>query len=253
MSTPITILPGSLPAGFCYPTDPQDLNLAIVSRIAAFLNENFPGVYVGATAPPADQRDRVWFNTNNGRWYHFTNGDWYTESASIPGPDGRLMIWSDSEADLWSFEGGDGTNPATNTPTLFTGSMWEVDHTMDTRVPIGAGTLPSTTVLNQGDTGGAEKITLGLTNIPYHKHFVAAVDSVSGTALTAANQVAQGRSDDNYVLDGSTKDATVGLTSGTGGNPASTPAANATDPVTILPLYKVIFFAKRTIRAWEKI
>lgn len=235
MSTPITLLPGSLPAGYCI-SSAQDLNIDIVSRISAFLNDTFPGVWVGATAPTADYRDRVWFNTTNGRWYWFTTGDWFTQARTPAGPSGERMIWLDTEANLWLFDGGDGTNPSSVSPTATTGAMWMRDTTADARFPLGIGTLPSGTVIAIATPpAGDETVTLDETQIPAHTHgpggglskfwgFKAGAGAPYGSTLGT-----------DTVLES--------LTDATGGGLSHTN----------MPPWYPIILAKRTSRAWEKV
>lgn len=234
MSTPIVILKGSLPADYCYPASPEQFLLDL--PISGFLDQNFPGIFKGATAPTPSQRDRLWYNTNDGKWYSYFNGDWFRPSDSTAGPSGERMLWFDTEANLWSFQGGDGTNPSVVTPTLYTGSFWEVDHTFDARFPIGPGTLPSAAVIAQGSTGGAEDITLDVTQIPSHSHGKA--DNSSGY-WTRADPVGSGTAN---VLGGT--DTILSTQTGlTGGGLAHSNMGP----------FLGVFFAKRTIRYWTKV
>lgn len=82
--------------------------------------------------------------------------------------------------------------------------------------------IASTTL---GTAGGSQSHTLATTEIPAHQHFIAAADTVATTpALSATNYVARVRSDTgnspNYTLTGTTIEATLGLTSATGGGGA---------------------------------
>lgn len=138
-TTPVALIPGTLPyADGCYPADPQALNVAIVTRIQAFLSETFPGIYKGATAPPVDQRNRLWYNTTVGRWYEFTNGNWMRQYQFAASSD-LEMIWAGTEAELATFDGGD-----SNAVGDFSGPLWRIDHEFDGRTLIGAGTIPDT-------------------------------------------------------------------------------------------------------------
>lgn len=74
-----------------------------------------------------------------------------------------------------------------------------------------------------GGTGGLETNTLTTAQIPAHRHNVISNSSNTGLSLTASNYVAKSRStggESNYNLDGATPDATLGLTSSTGGGTA---------------------------------
>lgn len=163
MSTPITLLPGTLPAGYCYPDDPQQLNLDIVTRILAFLDQNFPGIYVGPTSapPPADQRDRVWINSDNQLAYQYLGGKWrrtYQFAAANSGLSPFLVLWTGLAADIDSFDGG---SPGAVSDT--TGPLWQIVAEFAGSVPIGVGLIPGSspaaTITAPGDT----KDSLGAT------------------------------------------------------------------------------------------
>jgi hypothetical protein len=98
------------------------------------------------------------------------------------------MIWKGTEAALWAYQGGDGTDPASVAPTDFTGAMWQVDTDFEFRFPLGIGhsnigTNPvpyapaSNTVVAQGATGGAEKIVITPVD---HTHLVGRMRGDSG-------------------------------------------------------------------------
>lgn len=191
MSTPITLLPGTLPAGYCYPDDPQQLNLDIVTRILAFLDQNFPGIYVGPTSapPPADQRDRVWINSDNQLSYQYLGGKWrrtYQFAAANSGLSPFLVLWTGLAADIDSFDGG---SPGAVSDT--TGPLWQIVAEFAGSVPIGVGLIPGSspaaTITAPGDT----KDSLGVTGeyahvltdlegaVAAHKHGIGVCDPAS--------------------------------------------------------------------------
>lgn len=110
---------------------------------------------------------------------------------ATPHPDeagGKKRIWYvGSESEVWSLDGGDGTDPTSNPPTATTGAMWEVDHLWDFRFPLAAGTSPApySTTVSPGDTLGAEKVILALDEMPSHSHnaFVASSNGTSANVL----------------------------------------------------------------------
>lgn len=110
------------------------------------LDQDFPGIYVSETEPPADYRDRVWFIPTAGKFYNYISGQWqrtYDEPALSP----RLMPWYGSDAALSAY-GRDVTDGL--------GAFWEPATQMDGRVPIGIGTIPTSSpaaaVTAVGDT-----------------------------------------------------------------------------------------------------
>jgi microcystin-dependent protein len=131
-------------------------------------------------------------------------------------------------ADIDTLDGGE-VGPITS----FTGPMWERDTDFDAMFPIGPGTLPSGTVLAEGDTGGEEKHSLTIAEMPPHDH-----------PLLVANSNTGGGSDVQRLRPDSTladSDANSGLRGG--------------DPVTLLvaphnnvPPFRVRFFLRKTAR-----
>lgn len=237
MSTPVTLTPGTL-ALDCYPSDPQTYYEQMIEVTLASLDQDFPGVVVGADEPPAEYQDRVWFRTTDLQWYFYVNGSWVRPHPT-PASGNERRIWVGLETDLQTYDGG---SPGAVGPT--TGPMWEVDHNFDARFPIGPGTLPSTTAVVVTGTGGEETHALTAAEAQTaHKHWCIGADSVSAVAVTANNRVAEGRADDNYVLDGTPVEATIGLTS----DPTSAPGATGSAHNNMPPYYGA-FFIKRTAR-----
>lgn len=253
-NAPISFTFAGLSAEYCF-TGFNRLALDIVAQMAGFV----PGAYnffnFGNDEPAVNDRNKPWLRTNaDGTFdkvYVFAGGAWVSPH-SVPASSAMRMWWTDSEANLWAYDGGDGVDPGTTTPTASTGAMWERDDDYDARVPLQAGTLPSSLVLNVGDTGGEEKHTLLTAEIPAHTHFLSAdeVDSASagtGNSIDSATQMVKRRTgggDLNYNLIQTTTAATVGLTSSVGGT--GTPAV--TTPHNTLPPYRVGMWAKRTAR-----
>lgn len=172
MSIPVSLTPGTLPYT-CWPETPQELNVDIVTRIIAVLNVEFVGLYVSATTPPVDQRDKVWFNTNDYQLYYWTPviGSWARKNPWLT-PSGIRLPWALPEADVVSFDHGQAgvVGPAS-------GPMWEVDHNWDGRTFRGAGTVPGSdpavTVTNDVN-GGAAQVALTAAQVGPHQHIVPA-------------------------------------------------------------------------------
>lgn len=121
----------------------------------------------GNTTPAAIDRDKGWFRTNaDGTpdgWYAYANGNWLMR-ALLPAP-GAIILWDGSAAGIDTLDGGE-----VGAVTTTTGPFWERVTAMDAKFPLGPGTLPGGTVVNVGDTGGAEDVTLDLDQIPSHDH-----------------------------------------------------------------------------------
>ena len=175
MSIPVVFTtPGNLAANYCWTGSQQYLN-----DIVPLLNANISGlqIIVSASAPgPADQ-DKLWARLVGGYLegiYSFLGG-WYRPNP-VPASGSARQIWTGTEADVWAYDGGDGTDPGSVTPTAVSGAMWQVDHAFDFKFPIGAGTngttydsQPATVILPTG-TGGAERVQLADKEVPFHDH-----------------------------------------------------------------------------------
>lgn len=172
------IIPAQLPTGFCF-TDPQSVLNAFAAASVARIPVGSGKQWVFSAAKPADT-SVGWFQLdtfgNPIRPYLFGAGAWLSRHSVQPG----MGIWwfnalpdtPDGDGRLPNFDGGDGTS---GNPTPVSGAMWELlraaDGTVITaRMPILAGTLPSGTVLNVGDTGGEEAHALTVPEMPPHTH-----------------------------------------------------------------------------------
>ena len=259
-STPINLLPGTLPPGYCYPPDPQDFNVAIITRAQAFLDETYPGIWVSDVAPPVSMRNRLWFNTISSRWYQFVNGDWM-RVYEWPASSSVELIWSGVEADLAAFGGGDSSAVG-----LYTGPLWEIDHEIDGRVLVGAGDVPGSdpavsiaqgAIADSAAVEGAYQIKLVPENCQ-HYHGC----GTDGGNDDPPNMISRAWSSvKNFVrrindlnTSGSTgwHDNTTAFASGTMGTtepyedsnfPDSTPHAN-------MPQFRARYIIKRTSRIW---
>lgn len=181
MSANVNFTWGNLPDGFCF------------STLEGFKNDIFnllegtvdvTGIVIGPNTPDVSDQDKVWIKTDAaGRpvGIFLFLGSWIWPNSRAPSSQERI-IWTGLEADLWAYDGGDGTDPSSSPPTLTTGAMWQKDAAFDFRIPMGAGTNPTTydgnpaTVLNQGDTTGDERVTLSDTEIA-HRHITGRFDS----------------------------------------------------------------------------
>lgn len=108
--------------------------------------------------------------------------------------------------------------------------MWQRVDEMDAKFPIGPGTLPSTTPLAIGTTGGAEKVTLEEDNIPLFE-----IDP------TYALESGANRSSVGLIVDDD-RQATPNP------NPIMEFGKDPPDEVDIMPPYRVICFIRKTAR-----
>ena len=149
---------GNLPQGFC-PTTYQ----AMLNGFTAAQSVSIPtasGITVSATKP--SDTSAIWFQIDSlGRFlrmYIYGQGSWLSSHPVAPG----LTMWwfSALPINFATFDGGDNNaiGPAS-------GGMWQQakdgNGTLITaKFLVTAGTLPSTTVLALGDSGGEENHTL---------------------------------------------------------------------------------------------
>lgn len=204
----------------------------------------------GPTVPTADNRPFPWYNTVEHRWYDWSTVYGYWIAENLPaGPNGKREIWTgpvDGTAQgLWSYDGGDGTDPAINPPQGVTGAMWMVDIALSGRFPLGVGTLPSGLAVAVTNTGGEEKHTLALTEIPSHTHPL--IGNLSDPSNREQAVVVPIPNDNPGFPD------TNAQTGATGGNPASTPTPNATDPHQNMPPFYGVYFIQRSPRIYYAI
>lgn len=239
------LVPGTLPGGldYCW-TSWQQLNVDIVSRIQANLVTEGPVVFynLGSTTPTPDNRTWPWFNTTDLRWYYYTGGFWCSPHPLTAGSKFIAMYdGTNDAAGLWILDGGDGTDP--NVPGNVgdtKGSFWIAVDAMAARVPLGAGTLPSSTVVNPTSTGGEEKHTLLSSEMPPHTHgftVEAHAPTDDGTGYLVGGDSYQSSPDGTYA----------GTTSNAGGDTSTPPV---TLPHNTLPPYYGVYFIKRTARKY---
>lgn len=139
----------TFPAGYC-PTSYQELSDAIINGTqVTFLIDTGNYLYnYGSTTPAPENRIYPWLNTDDGLWYNFKFGMWVSPVAPRDLVDGfrqmYLPVQGTLESAVWSLDSGDGTDPSVSgNVTLYSGAMWAVDHSMDGRFPVGAGTVPN--------------------------------------------------------------------------------------------------------------
>lgn len=212
----------------------------------------------GSATPPPDGRTVPWIRTNQDgtpdRTYVFSGGLWLCPHYEDPG---IVKMFTGTLAQIPLLEGGN-NNPV----TAFDGPFWQKLASVDAKMPIQPGTLPSTAVIAAGDTGGEEKHTLLPTEMPAHAHQEFAEEVAQGLAYTGpwkaidANnpQVANENNYDNagtgasYYVSGSNKAATLGRSSVAGGDGSGNTVAHNN-----LPPYFGIWFIQRTNRLYYSI
>jgi hypothetical protein len=242
-----SVLISGLSQPYCF-TSPERFALDIVAGMTGFIIGGFVGIIAQEATPAVSDRDKLWWKLTSGGGpatppgpYQYIGGYWvYPNLEPSDSPVRRFVECA--EADIWAYDGGDGTDPSTNTPTGVSGAMWEKDANYSARMAIGSGTLsPSTTVITPGDTGGADEVVLLEGNIPEHQHTINTINEgkVGDSLHTTANPDDIG----GFPVTSSQKTNYWG---GTG----ATPGSKTTDPTATISPYRAGFYIKRTARTY---
>lgn len=214
---------GQLPSGAC-PSSYQEMANLFAAIYTVTFPTSFTGITVSATKP--SDTTQAWLQLDSfgrpTRLYYFSSGAWLSLHPQVPG---FTMLWTTALPTFTSFDGGD-ANPL----SAISGPMWEAVTDLNARFPVGAGTLPSGTVISVGGTGGEEKHALTVAELAVHGHafsVIAKNNTGSGTgAITGGT--------DNVTEDGRFDGVTANAGSGDGHN--------------TMPPYTGVYFLRRTAR-----
>lgn len=131
---------------------------------------------VWSDSPPAD-RSTPWLNKGDMRIYYWNPTDslWISKHH-IPANDLRRFIWTGTEADIKTLDGGEDVSTTTN----IAGPFWEVDDLFQGRVAVGAGKpkdasgaeIPNAHDWVSGTTGKN-----AVDAVPWHRHGYAFIDT----------------------------------------------------------------------------
>lgn len=242
----LPLLAGNWPQGLCPSSSQENLN-----AIASLLKAVLPGqtfYNYGDTKPAPEYQSYPWLYSTDMRWYKFS-GVWQSPNPETSTLSRRIFVGN--ESDVWAYDGGDGSDPSTTAPTATSGAMWEVDHSLDGRVPIGAGVIPtsspSASVLVGGtgdDQGGSGEYKHTISTIESPKHDHGMIDP-----NTDPNQVgvpvfeytaSQWRGNNGPT-------ARIAQFTPFGGDPAN---GGATSPHNNMQPYYGVFFIRRTARVY---
>lgn len=234
----LQLLPGTLANPACYPESPQ-----------AFYNEMFElGVAVAPTTagvvgpqdaePSAEDRDKVWIRTSGGApviplgWI-FHNGQWVAKHP-IAASSSFIWLYEGTAGSIDTLDGG-----AAGAVSVNSGPFWEIVTSMQTRVPVGVGTLPSGTTLAVGDLGGEEDHILTQAELPLSLSALTANLTGFRTNMEAAPPIwlASPGSGPQTATTPPSEEATFTFTNTGGGQGHNT-----------LPLYRAVYFLRRTAR-----
>lgn len=267
MPTPTTIplTPASLPPGYCFSTW-QQLVIDIFTGAFGTIPGNLGiGFNYGPDIPGVDDQNKPWIRTDvsggdMGKWT-FGYGRWTQRHFPPAGPNGDRIIWAGTLADLYSWDGGDGTDPTVTPPTQVTGSFWEQDTDFAARTIVGVGTLPlSGTVLAVGDTGGLDQVKLTLEEMFPHTHTPQAEEQAGKPANKIWGSDPAGGAGTGNVYpnnDGlagiATQEVPINTTlANAGGDTSATPPVDS-KPHENMPPFITVYVAKRTARIYDTV
>jgi hypothetical protein len=174
----LPITPGTLPVGFCFESWQTTL-VEFANHLQAVLENGLAYYNYGDTKPAPELQIYPWLNTNDMRWYRFS-GQWITNHEFLPG----RHTWEifDTEADIWSFDGGDGSDPSTSPPTSTAGAMWELETLLNGRSPMSPGVIVNSNppkTLGYGEAFGEGAHLQGVEEVGPHDHPISSQSSIT--------------------------------------------------------------------------
>lgn len=243
---PIAFSFSGLPEGYCFSSFDR-LALDIVNNMFGYIPGEYSVIIDSESEPAAEDRSKLWHKqlaggAPTGKLFSYYLGKWVSPHPIEPESQMR-MWWTGTEAELWSYDGGDGSDPSAVAPTATTGAMYERDRDYDFRFPLAMGTspAPTSTTVNPGDTGGEEVHTLTQAETPLRSHF-----HLDGTPQQAGSDIYNwfGR-----TADGASKAAFQSGTVASDKSHTSTEDEDGTAHNN-MPPYRVGMWAKRTARQY---
>jgi hypothetical protein len=209
----ITFSFAGLAEGYCF-SGFDRLALDIVNNMSGYLPGQYSVIIDSDTEPSADDRGKLWHKllpggAPTGKLFKYFMGKWVSPNPIEAEAESRTW-WTGSEADLWSYDGGDGSDPTSSPPTATTGAMWVRDTDYDFRFPLGMGTSPApySTTVSPGDTGGEEK------------HVLTGDEFTDGDHIHTVGRMADNSNDDGVFLTGTSDKNGIGrqITGDSGSN-----------------------------------
>lgn len=236
--TLITLTAPSLPVNYC-PTNYQQLANDIIGGTQATFNSAIGNSFFnfGSTVPALNNQIYPWLD-ENGLWWVFSNGYW-TRINPVPASGSERRIYVGNTTDLQTYDGGN-----TNTPSNWSGPMWEVDTEFAARFPVGVGQFAAsgavvvTGKVTSTAIAGEDQHTLVTGEIPAHLHTLDS-DGKPAVFWDAFTQEAGGDSNPSYSFNGG-----VPKTASTTGSVGGGAAHNN------LPPFYGVYFIKRTTRVY---
>jgi len=154
---------------------PSDIAVAsnnLVGRISTLNSGNLTSIPIAtifstffSVVAPNPTLTGYWFNLTNYKWYSYDGVNWLSmHQYQASGP--TRILYVGTGASIATYDGGD-----TNSATVSSGPMWEVDNDYTSKVLRGAANGSTSTL--PLDSGGNDSITMTQNMIAPHKHNVA--------------------------------------------------------------------------------
>lgn len=153
------------PVGYC-PSSQQQFADDVAAALEVFLPNEFVFAILSPSQPTVEQRGRLWFKQDPSTGLYQGPFTWLTvigqwgklhwPTGTVPTYERKLYVGT--EASVETFDGG-----SSGTISLSTGPFWQVDHTLDDKIPIGAATVPvNTSAATQVGADGTKTSVLGM-------------------------------------------------------------------------------------------
>lgn len=237
-------------ASDCYPADAQSFVNEIFDKTRGQL-EDLEGVIISETAPGVDDQDKMWVRIDgNGRptgQFTFIAGQWIWPHPVPASSSSRILyVGAENAGGIWTYDGGDGSDPSVVSPSGVVGAMWEVDHEFDGRIPMGPGAIADidpVKTLAVGEEYGSGVHTQTSDEVAAHSHNLTSdsnlvengqikvATSGSGSSGLLANVTGSGQAIQDLAVQTNNYSSTSGQTA-----------------MNIVPPVRGIFVIKRTAR-----
>lgn len=181
----VTLIPPTLSSNFCTKTPQQQAN-ELIGGTQVTSDSSFTNLLIQAGTPTVDERTgNAWLKLEGAellpdKLYKFADGVWASKHP-IPASSPIRLPFFGTPAEVWSYDGGDGTDPASSTPTAVTGAMWTEDETLRGRLLMGAGDIPGsspTKNLAVAESYGSGSVTQTAQQVAPHTHPLDADSSI---------------------------------------------------------------------------
>lgn len=155
----LPIIPPIAPEGFCQTLTSDWINqiLALMGQSVAVFQDVGTIVLNQESTPSPEQINYLWYKPSTGLTYYYSSGAWISPHKYGPNDPVASMWVEATPAQIWAFDGGDGSDPGVVAPVLNAGAMWIIDPNYAGRSPMGVGTIPDSGGLTIGVGGNLGK------------------------------------------------------------------------------------------------